>query len=77
MSGVIVAKKKGRPAGTGHATRAYSTIKLDKTLMGMLKALAARRGVTIADLASDMIRPILEKDYVAMLREDQRPGGKE
>jgi hypothetical protein len=72
MSEVTMAKKKGRPAGTTRVTRTYSTIKIDRSLMGMLKAVATRRGTSVADLASDIVRPIIEKEYVSMLREDER-----
>lgn len=63
-------RRYGRPKGSKTTTTTYCTVRLDKSLIGMLKAMATRHGVTSADWLSDTIRPILEKCYVEMLRAD-------
>lgn len=55
-----MAKKAGRPkTSTGSAP----TIRIEADLQSMLKYIAARRGMPVAKLTSDLIRPIVEREF--------------
>lgn len=55
-----MAKKAGRPkTSTGSAP----TIRIEADLQSMLKYIAARRGVPVAKLTSDLIRPVVEREF--------------
>jgi hypothetical protein len=55
-----MAKKVGRPkTSTGEGP----TVRIEADLQSMLKYIAARRGVPIAKLTSDLIRPIVEREF--------------
>lgn len=62
---VVMSERKGRPKGA----KTYRAVKIDASLIPMAKAIATRRGITLADLISDTIRPFIEREYVGMLRE--------
>ena len=58
-----MAKKAGRPkTSTGSAP----TIRIEADLQSMLKYIAARRGVPIAKLTSDLIRPVVEREFLKL-----------
>ena len=57
-------------------TRAYGTVKIDKALIPILKMIAARRGVTLADLVSDLLHPLAEELFAELVRSSAMPKGK-
>lgn len=63
-----MAKKaaKGRPR---RSERDDVTVKLDRTLVGKARLVAAYKGVSVAELLSDMAKAPLDKAYAAILRE--------
>lgn len=63
-------KKQGRPKGSRTTTKTYCTVRLDKSLIAMLKAVSTREGITASDWLSDAVRPILERTYIEILRND-------
>jgi hypothetical protein len=55
-----MAKKAGRPkTSTGSAP----TIRIEADLKSMLEYIAARRGVPLAKLTCDLIRPVVEREF--------------
>jgi hypothetical protein len=59
-------KQRGRPKVSD---RDDVTIKIDRPLASMIKAIANRRGVGSAEVLSDLARTPVEKAYRQMLRE--------
>jgi len=58
-----MAKKAGRPkTSTGSAP----TIRVEADIQSMLKYIAARRGIPVAKLTSDLIRPVVEREFLKL-----------
>jgi hypothetical protein len=67
-----MAKKAGRPkTSTGSAP----TIRVEADLQSMLKYIAARRGVPIAKLTSDLIRPTVEREFLKLAPKIEKGAG--
>ena len=60
------AKAMGRPK---RSERDDVTVKLDRTIVGKAKLVATHKGVSVAELLSEVVRGPLDKAYAAMLRE--------
>lgn len=60
-----MAKKMGRPKGD----RDDVTVKIDRKLATMTKVVAGRRGVSSAELLSEMLRAPLARAYAQLVRE--------
>ncbi len=61
-----MAKKRGRPKVSD---RDDVTIKIDRPLASMVKAIANRRGVGSAEILSELAKAPIERAYGQMLRE--------
>jgi hypothetical protein len=66
-------KPRGRPK---KSERDDVTVKVNRSLVGKAKLLAAHRGVTVAELLSEMIQLPLDRAYASMLRELEDGTGK-
>jgi hypothetical protein len=66
-----MAKAKGRPKTS---ERDDSTVRIDRTVLGKAKLVATHRGVSVAELLSEVVRVPVDRAYAAMLRELE--GGK-
>lgn len=55
-----MAKKAGRPKTS---TGAAPTVRIEADLKSMLEYIAARRGVPLAKLTSDLIRSLVEREF--------------
>ncbi len=56
----IMAKPKGRPKKpTGEGT----PVRIDSDIVAMAKYLAARKGIAVSELLSDLLRPIIDRDF--------------
>ncbi len=62
--------KMGRPKGD----RDDVSTRIDRRIVGMARAIAAARGLTIAEYLSDLLAEKVGKDYAAMLRELEKGG---
>jgi hypothetical protein len=67
---MVMAKKRGRPKVSD---RDDVTIKIDRPLASMVKAIANRRGVGSAEILSDLAKAPIERAYSQMLRELEGP----
>jgi predicted DNA-binding ribbon-helix-helix protein len=67
-----MAKPKGRPK---RSERDDMTVRLERRLAMMLKSIADYRGITAAELLSDLAREPLTRAYGQMLRELNPKGG--
>ncbi len=65
MELLAMANPRGRPK----SERDDVTVKIDRSLVGMAKLIATRRGVTVAELLSEMLKSPLDRAYAQMLRE--------
>ena len=45
------------------------SVKLDRAVVGKAKMVATHRGVSVAELLSEAVRPVIDRAYAAMLRE--------
>ena len=70
IGAACMAKKRGRPKVS---ERDDVTIKIDRPLASMVKAIANRRGVGSAEVLSDLAKPSIERAYAQMLRELDGP----
>lgn len=59
-------KRPGRPKTS---TRVDTVVKIDKTLAGKAKLIAAHEGISIADLMSELLQSPIDKRYAKMLRD--------
>lgn len=64
-----MAKPKGRPK---RLDRDDVTVRMARRLVGMAKAIATHRGVTVAEVLDELAGPAIDRAYVAMLREGQK-----
>jgi hypothetical protein len=60
-----MAKKTGRPKGV----RDDVTVKIDRKLASMAKVIAGRRGITAAELISEILQAPLDRLYAQLVRE--------
>jgi hypothetical protein len=49
--------------------------KVDRTVVGKAKLIATHRGISVAELFTDMLREPVDKAYAQMLRELEKGGG--
>lgn len=61
-----MAKKMGRPRSS---VRDDTSIKFDRRLARRAKMIAGARGISTAEYLSEMTRPMIDRDYVEMMRE--------
>jgi hypothetical protein len=59
-------KKRGRPKTS---ERNDVSVKVDRTLVGKAKLIATHRGISVAELFSEMLKAPIDKAYAQMLRE--------
>jgi hypothetical protein len=65
MELLAMARSRGRPK----SERDDVTVKIDRSLVGMAKLIATRKGVSVAELLSDLLQGPLDQAYAEMLRE--------
>jgi hypothetical protein len=65
-AGTATMAKRGRPKTS---ERDDTTVKIDRAIVGKAKLIAAHKGVSVAELFSDMLRKPVDQAYIAMLRE--------
>ena len=70
---LTMAKAKGRPKTS---ERKDVTVKIDRTVVGQAKLVAAHKGIPVAELLSDLVGVPLARAYAQMLRELEAKGGK-
>lgn len=64
--GTVMARPKGRPK---RSERDDVTVKIDRAIVGMAKAIATSRGITLAELLSESLEGPISKSYAQMLRD--------
>jgi hypothetical protein len=62
---------RGRPK---KSERVDATVKIDKAVATMAKAIADYEGSSVASVLSEAARPLVEKKYAAMLRKIESAG---
>lgn len=67
-----MAKKTGRPR---KPTGGGSPVRIDRDLVTMARTLAGYRGAAISEYLSDLLRPVITKEYRAMVKELGEEGG--
>ena len=60
------AKQRGRPRTS---ERDDTTVRIDRTVVGKAKLVAAHRGVSVAELLTEMVRQPLDVAFAQMVRE--------
>lgn len=66
-----MAKKLGRPKTS---ERDDGVVRIDRSLISMGKVVAGHRGVSLAELLSEMLRSPMKDAYLSMVRElEKRP----
>lgn len=60
-----MAKPKGRPK---RSERDDVTTKIDRNLVGKAHVIARERGITVAELLSELLRGPIDKAYAAVVR---------
>jgi hypothetical protein len=68
-----VAKSKGRPKSS---ERDDVTVRLDRLVARRIKAVADYRGVTTAELLTELVRKPADSAFAAMVAEINKAGGK-
>lgn len=66
MAGKTTVKKMGRPP---KSERDDASIKFDRTLAAKAKLIAQRKGRPLAEYLTELSRPIIDRDYRALVRE--------
>ena len=66
-------KRPGRPP-SGKPSNEGKPVRLDPGLAAMAKAIATSRGTTTGDYLADIIRPVIQRDYAALLRTFEKGG---
>jgi hypothetical protein len=64
-----MARPGGRPGQSG---RDDVTVKVDRTLAGKAKLVATHRGVSVAELFTELLRGPVDTAYAQMLRQLER-----
>jgi hypothetical protein len=72
MGCLAMGKKRGRPK---RSERDDVTVKVDRTTVGKAKLIATHRGVSVAELLSDLLRAPIDKAYAQMLRDLEKTEG--
>jgi hypothetical protein len=67
-----MAKAKGRPK---RSERDDVTTKIDRYLVGKAHLIAKDRGISLAELLSEMLRAPVEKAYAQLVRSMDQKGG--
>jgi hypothetical protein len=72
-AGATMARVKGK-----NSDRDDVAVKIARTIVGKARMVATHKGVSVAELLSDMLRDPMDKAYAKMLRELEReePEGK-
>ncbi len=68
-----MAKKAGRPR---KPTGEGSPVRIDRDLVTMARTLAGYRGAAISEYLSDLLRPVITKEYRTMVKDLEQEGGK-
>jgi hypothetical protein len=63
-----MAKKRGRPVSSD---RDDVVIRVDRQVVKRLRYLADSRGVTVAEMASDFLRPIVDREFDKLMSEER------
>jgi len=61
-----MAKQRGRPKGEGRNDR---TAKVDATVLGRVKSVADYRGISVAELLSELLEGPADRAYFQMMKE--------
>lgn len=67
----VMAKARGRPR---RSERDDVTVKVDRAIVGMAKAIATSRGIALAELLSELLEAPVSKSYAQMLRDLEAKG---
>lgn len=62
-------KAKKKPGPPRRSERDDTAVKVDKRLAGMAKMIAVKKGISLAELLSGMLKAPIERAYSTMLRE--------
>jgi len=62
--GTVMARPKSKKS-----ERDDVAVKLDRAVVGKARMIATHKGISVAELLSDMVRPSVDKAYGQMLRE--------
>lgn len=62
----VMAKHRGRPK---RSERDDVTVKVDRAVVGMAKAVATSRGIPLAELLSELLEGPVGRAYATMLRD--------
>jgi hypothetical protein len=79
MSNPSVLEHPPMPASKGRPKRSDRddvAVKMDRTIVGRAKYVANYRGISVAELLSDLVRGPLDKAYGQMMREIEKAEGK-
>jgi hypothetical protein len=69
--GTLMAKRMGRPR---KPTGEGSPVRIDRDLVTMARTLAGYRGMAISEYLSDLIRPVIAKEYRVMVKALEQEG---
>jgi hypothetical protein len=69
--GAAVARPRGRPK---RSERQDVSVKINQTIVGRAKLIAKYRGISVAELLSDLLEVPLDRAYLQMLRELEAKG---
>lgn len=75
MSTVTPERKMGRPKGSGKSDRNDQTIKVDRSIVRKLRTIAEHRDLTIAEVASNLLKAPADREYLKCIRELERSEG--
>lgn len=64
-----------RKAQSDKPKRDDVAVKVDRTLADKARLVASRRGLTLAEYLSELIRTPVEKDFAKVIREMEKGGG--
>jgi hypothetical protein len=65
-------KKMGRPR---KPTGEGSPVRIDRDLVTMARTLAGYRGAAMSEYLSDLLRPVITKEYRTMVKDLEKEGG--
>jgi hypothetical protein len=72
VEGASVAKKAGRPKKPGGEGK---PVRIEPELANKARVIALRRGVPLSDYLSDLLRPLIARDYRKTLQELEEENG--
>jgi len=67
--------KVGRPKGK-RTERDDVSVKLDRAVASKAKILAGDRGITLAELLTEMLSPLVDRSYLQLMRKLDSADGK-